>query len=298
MPQNLRGQASLIGHTIGNYQVRTLVGRGATGAVYLAYDQALRRPVALKVLLGSLAHNPVHVRRFQLEAQAAAPLRHKNIVRIYEAGVRSAVPFAAMEYVEGEPLERFIQRHGTLRWQNALYIVQQIAEALQYAHEKGVLHRDLKPANILIDRKGRVRLTDFGIAPQPESIQGLSGIHEFVGTPEYMSPEQCNGEDYTRQSDIFALGVILYRMLTNQMPFTGDSPEALLQSIVDHKPPRVDQVALGVPDDVSRLVAHMMEKEPSKRIKDSSSILERIEVLFKEDGGASAVTPGIGCLYS
>ena len=289
MAQNLRGQASLIGHTIGNYQVRTLVGRGGTGAVYLAYDNALRRPVALKVLLGSLAHNPVHVRRFQLEAQAAAPLRHKNIVRIYEAGVRSSVPFAAMEYVEGEALDRFLRRHGVLRWQNALYIVQQVAEALDYAHKQGVLHRDIKPANILIDRQGRVRLTDFGIAPQLENTQPLNPSHDFTGTPAYMSPEQCNAESLDCRSDVFSLGVMLYHLLTGQLPFEGESTEALLQQITTHIPPRVNLVSLGIPDDVARLVAHMMEKDRDKRIADGASIVKRIKTLHKEDGGSSAL---------
>ncbi len=293
------GQASLIGRSLGNYTVKALIGRGALGTVYLATDVALNRPVALKALLGSLAHNPDHVKRFLYEAQAAAPLRHPNIVGIYEAGIREGTPFIAMEYVEGEPLDRFLRRRGKpLHWQNALHIALQVAEALDCAHGLGITHRDVKPANILLDHHGRVRLSDFGIArlcqdaDNEDSDTGRSGseILPFKGTPDYMSPEQCRGDAVIGlQADLYSLGVTLYQMITGRMPFESRSTIALINAILTSSPPRLTQLVPGVPDDVARLVAHLMEKEPAKRPASARAVCEMIQRLYRENGGASAV---------
>ena len=293
------GQASLIGKTLGNYAVKALIGRGALGTVYLAKDVALGRPVALKVLLGSLAHNQEHVRRFLREAQAAAPLLHPNIVAIYEAGIREGTPYIAMEYVEGEPLDRMLRRRGTpLKWEAALHIAGQVAEALECAHGQGIVHRDVKPANILLDHQGRVRLSDFGIASlnleseQEEASEDRrrAEVLPFLGTPEYMSPEQCTGRDnLTPASDLYSLGVSLYQMLSGQMPFEARSTIALLNAIINETPKRLSKVVSGVPDDVVRLVAHLMEKEPGKRPGSARAVAEAIRRLQQEDGGTSAL---------
>ncbi len=292
------GQASLIGKSLGNYAVKALIGRGAMGAVYLARDEALGRPVALKVLLGSLARNPDQVRRFQREAQAAAPLRHPNIVAMYEAGIRGGTPYIAMEYVEGEPLDRFLRRRGaTLKWQNALHIAHQVAEALACAHAHGIVHRDVKPANILLDHQGRVRLTDFGIANacEEDAIAGdrpaeRGGVAHITGTPDYMAPEQCMGAvDIGPACDLFSLGVTLYQMLSGRMPFTGRSTVALMNSIMTEDPPRLSQLDPAIPDDVARLVAHLLEKDPAKRPASAKHVSEQIRRLQKENGGASAL---------
>lgn len=292
------GQASLIGKTLGNYAVKALIGRGALGTVYLAKDVALGRPVALKVLLGSLAHNAEQVRRFLGEAKAAAPLLHPNIVAIYEAGIREGTPFIAMEYVEGEPLDRMLRRRNApLTWQMALHIAGQVAEALDCAHAQGVVHRDVKPANILLDRQGRVRLSDFGIASLHQDAgaeaapdAGRAETLHFLGTPEYMSPEQCAGRArITSASDLYSLGVALYQMLSAQMPFEARSTIALLNTIIQDKPKRLSQAVSGVPDDVARLVAHLMEKDPAKRPASAKAVCDAIRKLQQENGGASAV---------
>ncbi|HPO17427.1 MAG TPA: serine/threonine-protein kinase, partial [Candidatus Hydrogenedentes bacterium] len=293
------GQASLIGKSLGNYEVKALIGRGALGTVYLATDVALSRPVALKVLLGSLAHNPEHVKRFLYEAQAAAPLRHANIVGIYEAGIREGTPFIAMEYVEGEPLDRFLRRRGkALPWLNALHIALQVAEALDCAHTQGITHRDVKPANILLDYHGRIRLSDFGIArlcqdaEEDAAMEGVRGseILPFKGTPDYMSPEQCRGEsEIGFQTDLYSLGVTLFQMITGRMPFESRSTIALINSILTVSPPRLAQLVPGIPDDVSRLVAHLMEKDPHKRPASARAVCEMIQRLYREQGGTSAM---------
>jgi predicted Ser/Thr protein kinase len=290
MVDSFTPQASLIGVKLGKYAVHALIGRGAMATVYLAKDTDLGRPVALKVLLGSMARNPEQVRRFQMEALAAAPLQHPNIVRIYDAGILSGVPFISMEYVEGEPLERLLQRSGAVPWHHALMIAQQIADALDCAHRAGIVHRDVKPANILLDRQGRVRLSDFGIANIAHRPMKPSPETEFLGTPEYMSPEQCAGSsDLAPSTDLFSLGVTLFRMLSAQMPFQGASTVALINSIAEDAPPRLNQIVQGLPDDVARLVAHLLEKERHQRPASARWVSDQIGRLLRENGGTSAL---------
>lgn len=260
------------------------------GTVYLAHDTHLGRPVALKVLLGSLARNPDQVARFLNEARAAAPLQHPGIVGIYEAGVRSGIPFIAMEYVEGETLERFLRRSGPLDWRHALYLGTQVADALACAHHQGIVHRDVKPANILLDRSGRVRLADFGIAGVQQ--RGLSPDHRYslFGTPEYMSPEQCGSrEGIDARSDLFSLGVMLHRMITGKLPFSADNTPALVQRILNDQPMRLKQWDGRIPDDVSRLVAALMEKAPARRPDSAVAISREIGRILTNNGDASVV---------
>lgn len=282
------GHASLIGQTFAGYHVLGLIGRGAMGAVYLAEDIQLQRRVALKVLLGALARNPAMVKSFQMEARAAAPLRHTNIVRVYNAGIQDGTPFMAMEYVEGEPLDRFLRRKGHMPWQGALYIGQQVAEALDCAHSHGLVHRDVKPGNILLDAEGRARLADFGIA-NIHTDDDAGPQAAFVGTPHYMSPEQCSGKKVTPSSDLFSLGVMLYRMISGKLPFQSDDPMELIRKITYEDPPRLNKITVGVPDDVARLVAHLMQKDPAKRPRDASTAASMVKKLQAEQGGRSAL---------
>ena len=260
------------------------------GAVYLAKDVVLNRRVALKVMLGSLARNTQQVRRFQREAQAAAPLIHPNIVRIYEAGVRSGTPFIAMEYVDGESFDQFIARTGRIEWRLALELAEQVAQALACAHANGVVHRDVKPSNILIDKKGRIRLTDFGIARVRDRSTGMTDHGQFIGTPEYMSPEQCGGDPgIGPASDLFSLGVTLYRMISGELPFKGSSTAALIAGITSDTPLRLNKLMVEVPDDVARLVARLLEKDPKHRPESAESVCEAIQNLLDSDGGTSAM---------
>lgn len=282
----MQNHASLIGHTVGPYEIQALIGRGAMATVYLARDTALGRLVALKVLLGSLARNPEQVRQFQREAQSAALLQHPHIVGVYEAGVRDGIPFIAMEYVEGEPLDRFLRRQGKLPWRNALHLAYQVAQALDCAHRAGIVHCDVKPSNILIGGDGTVRLTDFGIARA-----GTSGDRsEVIGTPAWMSPEQCAGEaKLGPASDLFSLGVLLYQMLTAQMPFDGDTAIALMHRIMHEAPKPLRELSPDVPDDVARLTGHLMQKAPGMRLHSAEAVCKRIVHLQREDGGMSAL---------
>ncbi len=291
MASDIRAQGSLIGSKLGGYQVEALIGRGAMGSVYLARDTKLNRHIALKVLLGSLARTPSIVKQFHQEAQSAAPLNHPNIVRIYSAGVEAGTPYIAMEFVDGEPLDRFLKRKGKVNWDVALHIGAQVALALDCAHQHGIIHRDVKPSNILLDRKGGVRLTDFGIA-RMQSRDGASG-GPVVGTPQYMSPEQLTGGDIGPASDLFALGVTMYQMISGEMPFRGESSMALVRSICEDTPVRLNKLDESVPDDVARLVAYLIEKEPSGRPASAKIAYGLIHRLQKHRGGSSVVAESL-----
>jgi serine/threonine protein kinase len=283
------GHASLLGSNFGGYEIISLIGRGATGTVYLAHDTALRRYVALKVLLGSLARNPMLVKSFYHEAQAAAPLRHPGIVQVYSAGIEQGTPYIAMEYIAGEPLDRFLHRKGVIHWTSALYIGAQVAESLAYAHGRGVIHRDVKPANIMLDTSGRVHLTDFGIANIAAADSQVPAEGGYIGTPKYMSPEQCVGEEVRAGTDVYSLGITLYQMIAARLPFESDSPVTLIKMITNDEPERLDKINREVPDDVSRLVAYMMQKQQENRPKDAQTVCRIIDRLQVEKGGRSAI---------
>jgi len=285
VPTDIRTQGSLIGSKLGGYQVEALIGRGAMASVYLARDTKLNRHVALKVLLGSLAKTSSIVKQFHQEAQAAAPLNHPNIVRIYSAGIEAGVPYIAMEFVDGEPLDRFLKRKGKVNWDVALHIGAQVALALDCAHQHGIVHRDVKPSNILVDRRGGVRLTDFGIARMTSGGGGGGGV---VGTPQYMSPEQSTGDEVWPTSDLFSLGVTLYQMIAGDMPFKGESSMELIRSICEDEPVRLNKLIPDVPDDVARMVAYLLEKEPSGRPASAKVAYGLIHRLQKHRGGSGS----------
>lgn len=280
------GHGSLLGNTVGGYAVEALIGRGAMGTVYLARDIKLNRKVALKVLLGSLARNPDTVKQFHREAQAAAPLKHPSIVRIYSAGIEHGTPYIAMEFIDGEPLDRFLKRKGMLKWQHAFHIAGQVALALDCAHRHGIVHRDIKPSNIMLDKRGVVRLTDFGIANvHSDDAAGP----EVVGTPQYMSPEQCTGGEVGPASDLFSLGVTIYQMIAGELPFKGESSMALIRAICTEDPPRLNRIDRTIPDDVARLVAYLMEKKPEMRPANARVVNALINRVQEQKGGASAM---------
>lgn len=284
-----QGQDPLIGKTLAEYEVQALIGRGAMGTVYLARDLGLDRNVALKVLLGSLADDPEVVRRFHLEAQTAARLRHPHIVQIYSAGVEGGTPYIAMEYIEGEPLDRFLRRQTRIPWQSALYIGQQVAEALDCAHGNGVIHRDVKPANILLDSHGRTRLTDFGIANVGVGFGESPPDAAVMGTIPYMSPEQCAGAEVGPRSDLYSLGVTLYYLISGRLPFEADLAEALINRITNDEAARLNRLLPEIPDDVARLVAHLMAKQPYERPANAQAVVMTILRLQAERGGRSAM---------
>ena len=229
---------------LGRYEVLNELGKGAMGVVYLAKDPVIGRLVAIKTIRDSQTEDDDSEsrefrERFVREAQTAGILSHPNIVTIHDIGedTESRTSFIAMEYIEGRNLKSLLADKKKFSWDEVADLIAQIGEALDYAHRKGIIHRDIKPANIIMTTDGKVKITDFGIAKVASS--NLTTTGQFLGTPNYMSPEQVSGAPVDGRSDIFSLGVVLYEMLTNRKPFSGDNLTAISYKIVheDFTPP-------------------------------------------------------------
>ena len=213
----------MIPETLGPYRIERELGRGGMAVVYLAYHQRLERHVALKVLHEHLQHDADLVDRFLFEARAASRLEHRNIVVVYDAGQADGRDYIAMAYVEGESLADILQRvEGPLPPDFVISVIDQVSEALDYAHRRGIVHRDIKPSNILVRENGHVLLTDFGIA-HAASMGAFTKAGSVWGTPQYMSPEQAAGLKVDGRSDVYSLGIVCYQMLTGEKPFRSDT---------------------------------------------------------------------------
>jgi eukaryotic-like serine/threonine-protein kinase len=264
------------------------IGRGGMGVVYLAEDVQLHRRVAIKTLPPHLAADPAVRDRFLREARTAAALSHPNIVPIYSAAERDAVVYFTMGYVHGESLAERLHRDGPLDVPTAMAVTRQLAMALEAAHVEGVVHRDIKAENVLLDGAGRALVTDFGIARVSEA-QPLTATGTVLGTVQYMSPEQVTGDALDGRSDLYALGVLLYFMLTARFPFERSSPSAVLVAHVNSAPPRLHELRPDAPDAVDALVADLLEKRVEARVPSARALLDRLAALG--GGMAAAVIP-------
>lgn len=255
----------MIGKLFGNrYEILEQLGGGGMAVVYKARDNFLNRLVTVKVLRPEFVSDFDFVRRFRREAQAVARLSHSNIVNIHDVGQENETQYLVMEYVDGDNLKNFIKNNPALPLHQIINIVNQICDALQHAHENKIVHRDVKPQNILLTKDGRVKLTDFGIAYEATSGT-IANTDTVLGSVHYISPEQAKGEIPGAQSDIYSLGVVLYEMLTGQLPFTGDSPVAVALKHVQEQPPRPSSINPQITPAVERVVMKAMEKDPNLR---------------------------------
>jgi len=254
----------MIGKTISHYRIIEEIGRGGMGEVYLAEDTKLKRKIALKFLPHHLTIDKEVKERFEREAKAAASLNHPNIVTIHEIAEENEQIFIVMEYVEGQTLRELIIENLKLKIEDSLDIILQLCSGLSEAHQAGIVHRDIKPENILIDKKGKVKILDFGLA-KLKGVSNLTKDSSTLGTIRYMSPEQVRGEEIDHRSDIWSVAVIFYELLTGQVPFTGDYDQAVLYSILNDKPGSIHN---GKDQDKSQLqsVIHKaLSKESDKR---------------------------------
>jgi serine/threonine protein kinase len=265
---------------VDKYKVISEIGRGGMGTVYKALDSSRNRYVALKVLSPFLQANPEFLKRFQREADAAARLRHPNIIKVYETGQIGGHSFIAMEYMDGGSLHNRLQKGRPLDQNTVINIVSQIASALDYAHSHGVIHRDLKPSNILFARDGRAVLSDFGIAKTIDS-SWFTEPGTILGTPYYMSPEQAKGlSEVDHRSDIYSLGALCYEMLTGSVPFERTTSHAVLHAHIYEAPRPLRQINPRIPRSVEEVILRALEKDPRARYQTASELATNLRASF------------------
>jgi len=298
----------MIGETLARYKIVDKLGEGGMGEVYLAEDTELDRKVALKMLPTEMAGDPERLERFRREAKAVAALNHPNIVTIYSIEESDGTQFLTMEHVEGESLDQMLPPTG-MPLAKVFDIAIPLADALATAHERGIVHRDLKPANIMVNKEGRVKVLDFGLAKltQDDSVEGtegdltqiptriatLTGEGMVMGTAPYMSPEQVEGRAMDHRTDIFSLGVLLYELATGRRPFSSDTSAGLISAILRDTPSSVTEINPGLPRHLARIVQHCLEKDPEARYQSAKDVRNELRSLRREvDSGT--VTTGSG----
>jgi serine/threonine-protein kinase len=273
---------------IGHYEVVAVLGRGGMGVVYQGYEPALARFVAIKELSPALAHDPSLVERFLREARSMAALNDPHILQIHFIGEDNGQPYFAMEFVDGESLSSALRREQRLHVGDALKILLQTAQGLAVAHDSGVIHRDIKPANLLLTQRGQVKIADFGIALANQEFDSkLTGTGQLVGTPGYLSPEVCLGKPVDARSDIFALGIVLFEMLTGHTPFSDESPFKLMLDVVQSEITDVRDLNEEVDAEVAAILARMLAKDPAARYQDVHALVaDLVKLPLVGQGGA------------
>jgi eukaryotic-like serine/threonine-protein kinase len=281
---------NLIGKQVGQYTLTRLIGKGGMGRVYCAHDTGLTRDVAVKILPVDNAQNNNLVERFIREANTSASLEHQNIISIYNVGIQDDLRYIVMRFVHGETLRDIINHSGALEPRRVLLIVRQLSEALDYAHSKGIIHRDIKPANIMLGVNDFVTLMDFGISKVLKEFRNnqttLTSHDQLIGTPEYMAPEQFIGDPITACSDIYSLSVVIYEMLTGNVPFSGDTPFTISHGHIYEPPPSPRKINTRILPAVEQIVLNGLSKNPADRYQTASELYS--DLSFAITGTATA----------
>ncbi len=279
----------MIGKTVSHYTILEKLGAGGMGVVYKAEDTRLGRSVALKFLPDELSQNPLAVERFEREARAVSALNHPHICSIHDVGEHGGRRFIVMEYLEGSPLDELLAA-GALPTDRVVELGLQLADALEAAHDKGLIHRDIKPANIMLTRRGQIKLLDFGLAkstsiPGDEVAATRADLTEFgvvLGTVAYMSPEQVRGEQLDARTDLFSLGAVLYEMATGRRAFSGNTSGTISEAILNRTPPPAAQVNPKVPSSLEGIINKSLEKQRELRYQKAADVRADLQRLKRD----------------
>ncbi|MDE3179331.1 MAG: protein kinase, partial [Acidobacteriota bacterium] len=272
--------SSKVTQKFGKYEITGELGQGGMGVVYKARDPVIGRLVALKTLTAEVGNDPELLKRFYREAQSAGSLQHPNIVTIYDMGESEGRPYIAMEYVEGESLQKIIGRHASLPLALKLKIVSQFCQGLDHAHKHGVIHRDIKPGNILLRKDGAVKVVDFGIAHLDSTTLTKTGV--FMGTVHYSSPEQLNDGRVDVRSDLWSVAVVMYEFFSEHRPFDGANLASLISKILNTDPEPLSKLMPDAPPGLGSLVMRCLEKDPQKRPRGLDEVLADLAPMEQE----------------
>src|SRR5437667_5525684 len=260
----------------GRYRLDAQIGTGGMSTVYKAFDTVLERPVAIKLMHREIASHSDQLERFRREARAVAQLNHPHIVTVIDAGEDESTPYIVFEYVEGETLKERIRRFGRLPIPEAIAYAIEIARALGAAHERGIVHRDINPQNVLIDAEASAKVTDFGIA-RTLADEGLTADGRVLGRTDDVSPEQALGHDVNGQSDIYSLGIVLYEMLTGEVPFHGENQISVAMKHVREELPDIQHERPQVSATLAAVLDRMTDKELARRYPDAPTLIADLE---------------------
>jgi serine/threonine protein kinase len=288
----------VVGETIGErYEIEELVGHGGMSSVYKARDSLLERHVALKILHEQYSADEDFVERFKREARSVAQLQHPNIVTVIDRGEEDGRQFIVFEYIDGENLKEHVVRKGRLDVREALEIALEVARGLAFAHDQGLVHRDVKPQNILLNGDGRAKVTDFGIARSVD-VDGMTQTGTILGTSNYIAPEQASGQRVDAHSDVYALGVVLYELLTGELPFPGETFVAVAMKHMHEPAPNLLDVRGDVPLRVAAAADRALEKDPEQRFPTMDAFAAELEACLTEldhgpEGDPTVVIPSV-----
>jgi len=273
----------VIGEVIaGRYEVEEVVGTGGMSCVYKAHDRLLERNVALKVLHPHFSDDAEYVERFRREARAVAQLSHPNIVTVIDRGDADGHQFIVFEFVDGENLKELVQRTGPLPVRRAVELAAAVADGLAFAHEGGLVHRDVKPQNVLLNGDGEAKVTDFGIARALEVEHGMTQTGTVMGTSNYLSPEQASGKPVTAATDVYSLGVVLYELLTAEVPFPGENFVAVAVRHLNDSPPSLLERRPDAPVRLAAAIDRMLEKDPERRFASMGEVASELRRCLDE----------------
>src|SRR5215469_605179 len=269
------------------YEMQEPIGRGGMATIYRAVDLRMGRVVAAKILREVYSTDPKFVTRFQREARAASALQHPNIVQVFDYGQSGENYYIVMEYVDGSDLRRYLKKNGILSNERVVEIAHDVALGLGAAHKLGIVHRDVKPQNIMLNDQGLVKLTDFGIASMYKGAEAerLTTTGMTLGTVQYYAPEQAQGEVVSPAADVYALGIVMYEMLTGRTPFDGDTPVAVAMRHIQDPPTPPSQFNPHIPPALETIIMRCLEKIPEMRYRDGNSLARAIESFSGGDNG-------------